>query len=78
MRKDNKSNHGKEKRKKKKGKGKIILIIVVILLTVLGLYLGYSIQKNGGGLQGLLATVLSQDIDKLEKAEPINVLVLRN
>lgn len=67
----------REKKKKKKNTGKIVLLIILFLMIVLGAYLGYSIQKNGGGLQGVLATVLGQDIEALEDLDPINVLVLR-
>lgn len=68
----------KEKKKKKKGKGKVILILLFVLIIGLGGYLGYSIQQNGGGLQGVLATVLGQDIEKLENLDTIHVLVLRS
>ena len=68
----------KSKKKKKGIFGKIVLFLVLILLTGLGAYLGYSITKNGGGLQGILATALGQDIEKLEDVDPINVLVLRS
>lgn len=78
MRRSTNTKHSKEKNKKKNGIGKIILITVLILLTGLGFYAGYFIQKNGGGLQGILATVLAQDIEMLEQVDPINVLVLRN
>ena len=70
----------KEKAKKKKKGifGKVVLFLLLILLTGLGAYLGYSITKNGGGLQGLLATALGQDIEQLEEVDPINILVLRS
>ena len=69
----------RKKRKEKKGNtGKIILVIFLILVIGLGSYLGYSISRNGGGLQGVLATVLGQDIEKLENLDTINVLLLRN
>lgn len=67
------------KEKKKKSKiGKIILIFILFLVIGLGSYLGYSIYENGGGLQGILATVLGQNIQELEDVDTINVLVLRN
>ncbi len=72
-----KKKDSKEK-KKKKNIGKIIIIIILLLIIGLGAYLGYSISANGGGLQGLLATVLDQDATKLEDLETINVLLLRN
>ena len=68
----------KEKKKTKKKSSKFFLVFILILMIVLGAYLGYRIQKNGGGLQGILATVLGQDAEKLENVEPINILVLRN
>ena len=67
----------KNKRKKeKKRTGKVILSIILILLFALGSFLGYSIAKNGGGLQGLLATVLGQNIEELEDLDTINILLL--
>lgn len=74
MRKDKKE---KEKKRKKRN-GKIIFILILFIIIGLGGYLGYSIHKNGGGLQGLLATVLGQDAEKLENLDPINILLLRN
>ena len=72
-----KNKRSKEK-KKKKGIGRIILIILLFLMIAFGAYFGYSISVNGGGLQGLLATVLDQDTSKLEELDPINVLLLRS
>ena len=68
----------REKKKQKKNTGKIILGIIIFIIIFLGAYLGYSIQKNGGGIQGVLATILGQDADVLENLDPINILVLRN
>lgn len=67
-----------KKQKKKKHTGKIIMIFIILLMISLGAFLGYSIQKNGGGLQGILATVLGQDVEKLEDLDPINILVMRS
>ena len=68
----------KKKKQKMKRRGKTIFILILLIIIGLGSYLGYSIHKNGGGLQGLLATVLGQDAEKLENLDPINVLLLRN
>lgn len=68
----------KKEEKKKCNGGRIVLVIVLLLVLIIGSYLGYSIAKNGGGLQGVLATVLGQDIEKLENVGTINVLVLRS
>lgn len=69
---------GRREKEKKNSFGKIILVIIILLMIFLGAYLGYTIQKNGGGMQGVLATILGQDAETLENLEPINVLLLRN
>ena len=66
----------KKEEKKKKNVGKIILVVILLILIV-GSYLGYSIAKNGGGLQGILATILGQDMEKLEDVGTIDVLLMR-
>lgn len=68
----------REKKKEKKHTGKLILIIILVLIAFLGAYLGYSIQIRGGGIQGVLATILGQDAEVLENLDPMNILVLRN
>ncbi len=68
----------KKSKKKKKGLKKIFIIFILFFMIVLGSYFGYSISINGGGLQGLLATVLDQDTEKLEDLDTINVLLLRS
>lgn len=68
----------KKSKKKKKGFKKIFVIFILFLMIVLGSYFGYSISINGGGLQGLLATVLDQDAEKLQDLETIHVLLLRS
>ena len=74
MRRDKKS----KQKKKNKTIGKIAIALILLIMVGLGSYLGYSIQVNGGGLQGLLATILGQDAEKLENLDTMNVLVLRN
>lgn len=74
MRKDK----NRKSKKAKKNTGKIIFLIIILLIIGIGAYTGYFIQKNGGGLQGLLATVLRQDVEKLEDLDTINVLILRS
>lgn len=69
---------GRRKREKKRNVGKIILVIILLLLLTIGSYLGYSIAKNGGGLQGVLATILGQDLDKLEDLDTIDILLMRS
>lgn len=68
----------RENKSKKSHVGKIIIIFILLFIMCLGSFFGYSVYKNGGGLQGILATVLGQDIEQLEDLEEINILVLRN
>lgn len=74
MRRDNKN----KQKKKKKRIGKTVIVLILILMIGLGAFLGYSIQKNGGGIQGLLATLLGQNAEELQNVGTINVLVLRS
>lgn len=74
MRKDKKN----KTKRKNKNIGKVAIAFILLIMIGLGAYLGYSIQANGGGLQGLLATILGQDAEKLENLDTMNVLVLRN
>lgn len=70
----------KEKKAKKKKKNKhiilkIFLIILIIIIASIG-YLAYKTKKNGGGMTGLLTTVMGQEDVPIEEVDPINILVL--
>lgn len=54
---------------------KILLILLIILIIFIG-YILYKTNKNGGGMTGLLTTVLGQENVSLEEVDPINILVL--
>lgn len=68
------------KRKKKKSKvGKVIKIILIILLIVLiagSGYLVYKTNKNGGGMQGFLSTVVGHDENTLKNMPAINFVIM--
>lgn len=66
-----------KEKKKKKGFGKVFIVFMLIVIVIFGAYMGYSIYKNGGGLQGVLATVLGQDMDELQDLDTMHVLLLR-
>ena len=69
----------KKKSKKTKKKRHILLKIFIIFLILIigsGFYLYYKIQKNGGGVSGLLTTVLGQEDVPIEEVDPINILLL--
>lgn len=66
----------KKKKKKKSGIVKKILLIIIILLIGCAGLIGYKTHINGGGMQGLLSTLVGNNKETLEKLEPIQVLLL--
>lgn len=78
---DNFGTKGKKNKNIKKAKKsrKVVRAVVCILLIFVILafaFLGYKINKNGGGLSGLLATVLGESEETLEDLEPIQILIM--
>ena len=72
-------NKREKKGKKKKRKSKIlkrILIALILILLVLVIGITYKTQKNGGGLQGLLSTLVGHDEETVKNLEPIQVLLM--
>ena len=72
-------NKREKKVKKKKKKSKVlkrILIGLIILLLALVIGITYKTQKNGGGLQGLLSTLVGHDEETLKNLEQIQVLLM--
>ena len=73
----NKREEKNEKKvKKKSGILKKILIILIIILIALAGFIVYRTQKNGGGLQGLLSTLVGHTEETLKNLEPIQVLLM--
>lgn len=70
-----KKNKG-EKKKKKSGILKKILIFLLILLIVLVGFIIYKTQKNGGGMKGLLSTLVGQNEETLQDLEPLQILLM--
>lgn len=68
-----------KKEKKKKGKVKKVILIIIsillILLIIAGTLFGIKVQKNGGGLQGVLATIVGHDENTLKNLPKIYCLV---
>lgn len=64
----------KNKRKRKRGK-RVLLVIICILLIAMGWFV-YKIHKNGGGLSGMLATVVGHDENTKKNLKEVKVLVL--
>ena len=69
----------KENNKKVKKKSKVlrkVLLTLLLILVILAVFITYKIQRNGGGLQGLLLTLTGNDEETLKNLDPIQVLVM--
>lgn len=65
----------KNKRKKKKIFRKIVLLILMLIIVATGWFI-YKTVKNGGGLSGMLATMVGHDENTKKNLKEIQVLVL--
>lgn len=81
--KDDKKNKTSKKKTKEKKKNstankiiKIMLIIILILLICAGIIIGKRIKDNGGGVQGIVATILGHDQNTLQNLEELRFLVI--
>ena len=70
-----KSNKKNNKKKKKKIFRKILLVLLLIGLVVGGLF-AYRVHKNGGGMTGMLATVVGHDEETRKNLGEFKVLIL--
>lgn len=70
-----KDKNKKNKRKKKKVWKKVLIVILLILIMIIG-WFAYRTYKNGGGLSGMLATVVGHDENTKKNLKEIKVLVL--
>ena len=74
-----KEKNKREKKKTKKKKSKVLKRVLIVLLLVLVILIAgitYKVQKNGGGLQGLLSTLVGHDEETLKNLEQIQVLLM--
>ena len=72
---ENKRNK-KEKKNKKKHPIRNFFIFLLLIIIIVGILFYKKVQENGGGIQGMLCTILGQSVDDLQNLEPINVLLL--
>ena len=74
---EKKSNNKRETNKKKKSKilNKILFLLLIILIVLIG-GIAYRTKQNGGGMTGLLSTLVGHDEETLENLEPIQVLLM--
>lgn len=69
----------KKKRKKNKKSPNFKVFITIFILAVIitsGVFTGVKIFENGGGLKGVVATVLGENTSELSNLKTINVLLL--
>ena len=74
---NNKSSKNTKKKPKKKMKmwKKILLVILLILLIAGGIF-AYRVHRNGGGLSGMLATVVGHDEETRKQLGELQVLLM--
>lgn len=72
--KEGKGKNNKQKKKKKKLRVIILVILLLVIITV-GSWFGYRVYKNGGGLQGVLATIVGHDENTLKNLPKVYCLV---
>lgn len=67
--------NSKTKKRKKKIWKKVLLVIFLILLVAIGLF-AYRVHLNGGGMSGMLATVIGHDENTKKNLGEFRVLLL--
>ena len=67
----------KNKKRKKKHPilKRVLIVILIVILVVVGVFI-YKVQKNGGGLKGLITTVVGSDIDKVNNLDDLYLLCI--
>ena len=65
-----------KKKKVQKKKKKSFLPILFVIVIILGILFGLIVSKNGGGVKGVVATLLGQSRTDLEELETKHVLIL--
>ena len=68
-------NTTKKKKKKMKTWKKVLLVILLILLILIGIFI-YRVQRNGGGVSGMLATMVGHDENTKKNLPEFRVLLL--
>ncbi len=73
---DNKKTSKNSNKKKKISFLKIFLLLLLLLLIIAICIFIYKMQKNGGGTEGFVATVMGQSQEDIKNLEPISALLL--
>ena len=75
MKKDRRAKDKTNKKRKNKTWKKVLLVIIILLLIGIG-WFTYRTIKNGGGLSGMLATVVGHNENTKKDLKEIKVLIL--
>ena len=65
----------KEKKKSKKPrKIKKVLLTILLIIIILASVLAYKVLKNGGGMKGIVTTIIGSNIEEIKNLDDIYVL----
>ena len=73
---NNKKDNKKRKHKTLKRVVIIILIIILIIIIALATYLGTRIAQNGGGMRGIVSTLVGTNSEQVKNLDDIYMLIL--
>ena len=83
VKKDNKTNkankgnkNNKDNKEKKSGIGKKILLTILLIILIFSGIFGYKVYKNGGGLRGVLATLMGHNAETVNKLPKYYCLII--
>ena len=71
-----KEEKAKKQTKKKMKTWKKVLIVILVILAILGGWFAYKTKKNGGGVSGMLATVVGHDEETKKNLPELKILIL--
>ncbi len=73
---NNKNSKNTKKKRRKKKTGKKILLIFLFVLLIAGGVFAYKVHRNGGGVSGMLATMIGHDENTKKNLGEFKVLLL--
>lgn len=76
MKKSNSNKRGKKGTTNKKKVWKKVLLIMLFIILIAGSVFAYKVYKNGGGMSGMLATVVGHDENTKKKLGEFRCLIL--
>ena len=74
--KDSIENNKKDNKKRKHKTLKRVVIIILIIIIALATYLGTRIAQNGGGMRGIVSTLVGTSSEQVKNLDDIYMLIL--